>query len=293
MKRNSLATTTILVVLLILISGIQFNQIVTANPHPWNTLFVQEGDVSAPSLAKPPEILLISPQNNSIHAKDSINFTLNVSLSKESLIYNFGDIVFTYTSAQLDEVFYEADWLANNTHIEPTPTTNLNLTGIPDGNHSVVVYATEWRPYQSRYDDGNDVMYYNGFKINGSSTVYFAVDTVSPKITIFSLKNTTYSGSDVPLTFTVSELTSEISCVLDGEKNMTISGNTTLSGLSSGTHNLTVFAKDAVGNSGASETITFTITQSSPTTLVVTVSVAIFVLIGIGLLVYFKKRKHA
>jgi hypothetical protein len=292
MKRNTLAPTTILALLLISTIGTQFSYIVAANPHPWNTLFVQEGDVSPPSLAKPPEILLLSPQNNSLHTADSINFTLNVSLSIESLIYHFGDLSFTYASAQLDEVFYETDWVTNNTYIEPTPTISLNLTGIPDGKHSIVVYAVEWRPYQSRYDDGNDVMYYNGFKITGSSTVCFAVDTVSPNISILSLKNTTYSDSDIPLTFTVSEPTSEISCVLDGKKNMTINGNTTLSGLSNGAHNVTVFAKDAAENSGASETITFTITQPFPTTLVAAASGASVAIIGIGLLVYFRKRKH-
>ena len=290
MKRNTLAPA-ILTMLLVATLVTQLSQIVAANPHPWNTEFVQEGDVSAPSLAKPPEILLMSPRNNSLHTADSISFTLNVSLSNKSLIYNFGSIAFTYASAQLTEVFYETDWLTNNTHIEPTPNINLNLNEIPDGSHRLVVYAVEWRPYQSRYNEENYLMYYSGFKITGSLTVCFTVDSVSPNVNILSLKNTTYIGPDVPLTFTVSEPTSQISCVLDGERNIAIEGNTTLSGLSNGAHNVTVFAKDAAGNSEASETITFTITQPFPRTLVAAAFVAAVAVMGVGLLLYFKKRK--
>jgi hypothetical protein len=291
MKRNILALTPILALLLLAVSGIQFRCFVVANPYPWNTLFVQEGDVSPPSLAKPPEIFLLSPQNNSLRSAGSISFTFNVSLSKSSLTYYFGDLAFTYASPHLDEVYYEADWLANSTHIEPTPTISLNLTGVPDGNHSIVVYAVEWRPYQSRYDNGNDVMYYNGFKITGSSVICFTVDTVSPNIRILSLKNTTYSASDIPLTFRVSEPTSEISYVLDGKENVIINGNTTLSNLSNGAHNVTVFAWDAAGNIGASETVTFTITEPFPVVPVAAAFVIVAV-VGVGLQVYFKKRKH-
>jgi hypothetical protein len=41
------------------------------------------------------------------------------------------------------------------------------------------------------------------------------------------------------------------------KKNVTIAGNTTLTGLSSSVHNLTVYAWDEAGNIGSSETITF------------------------------------
>ncbi|MFQ6074435.1 MAG: hypothetical protein ACE5KC_04360, partial [Candidatus Bathyarchaeia archaeon] len=45
----------------------------------------------------------------------------------------------------------------------------------------------------------------------------------------------------------------------DGQMNVTISGNTTLSALSNGSHSLVVYAKDTAGNTGASETISFSI----------------------------------
>ena len=79
---------------------------------------------------------------------------------------------------------------------------------------------------------------------------------------------------------------------LDNKNITEISGNTTITGLSFGSHNLTVYATDDSGNRGASQTIQFTVTEAPfPTTLVVA-SVITVAVVGIVLLVYFKKRKH-
>jgi LPXTG-motif cell wall-anchored protein len=55
---------------------------------------------------------------------------------------------------------------------------------------------------------------------------------------------------------------------------------------------VTVYAKDSFENTGASETIWFSVADPFPTTLVAVVSGASVAIIGIGLLVYFKKRNH-
>jgi hypothetical protein len=70
---------------------------------------------------------------------------------------------------------------------------------------------------------------------------------------------------------------------------VTIPGNTTLNGLTDGSHSLVVYANDTAGNVGASETVTFGVFL---TTLVVAVLIASVAVVGIGLLIYFKKRKH-
>jgi LPXTG-motif cell wall-anchored protein len=72
---------------------------------------------------------------------------------------------------------------------------------------------------------------------------------------------------------------------------VSIGGNTTLSGLSNGAHSVTAYAQDAAGNIGASETISFSVETTFSTTLVIA-SMASVAVIGLGLLVYFKKRKH-
>jgi hypothetical protein len=130
------------------------------------------------------------------------------------------------------------------------------------------------------------------FRINGSSSVNFAIE-VSPSVSVLSLVNKTYDLSDVPLHFTVNQPVSQIAYSLDGKENITISGNTTLTGLANGDHNVTVYATDEAGNTGASETIYFNVEapEPFPTTLVIA-PIASVSIIGVGLLVYFKKRKR-
>jgi hypothetical protein len=98
--------------------------------------------------------------------------------------------------------------------------------------------------------------------------VYFTVDATPPAISFLSLEDKTYDTSDVPLSFTVSEATFIITYSLDGQENVTVVGNTTLSGLSIGKHNLTVYATDMYGNTAA-ETITFSVADPFPITLVI------------------------
>jgi N-acetylneuraminic acid mutarotase len=89
--------------------------------------------------------------------------------------------------------------------------------------------------------------------------------TVPPVVTVISPKNKAYNTSDIPLTFAVNKPTSQLEYNLDGLQKVAITGNTTLNGLSNGAHNLTVYATDAAGNTGTSETITFTITKEAET----------------------------
>lgn len=99
------------------------------------------------------------------------------------------------------------------------------------------------------------------------------------------------------MNFTVNKSFSKISYVLDGQDNMTIDGNATLTGLSNGVHNITVCAWDAAGNIGSSETITFTVAavtapEPFPVTFVSAVTVASVATVGAGLLLYRKKRRR-
>ena len=84
-------------------------------------------------------------------------------------------------------------------------------------------------------------------------------DIMPPTITLLSPQNVTYTTTSTPLTFTVDEETSWIGYSLDNQANITITENTTLTGLSEGTHHITVYANDSSGNMGASETVYFTI----------------------------------
>jgi hypothetical protein len=131
-----------------------------------------------------------------------------------------------------------------------------------------------------------------------------------PIISVFEPQNYTYNQSSVPLTFTLNQpvildstmlsfslggLTAtypDVSWVgysLDGQTNQTLTGNTTLSGLTSGTHNVTVYAKDVYGNIGSSGTIFFAVEQSFPVVAVI-VGVSTVIIICAVSIIYLKKR---
>jgi parallel beta-helix repeat protein len=122
---------------------------------------------------------------------------------------------------------------------------------------------------------------------------YETPDTTPPTVSILSPENQTYRVNDVPLTLTVSEPLSWIGYILNGQTNVTIAGNTTISGLSDGSHSLIVFAKDMAGNTGASETVYFSINTRQAESFPTWIVAAIVMIAGVGaaLLVYFAKVK--
>lgn len=98
-----------------------------------------------------------------------------------------------------------------------------------------------------------------------SSNSIVAKVTVISKlmITIISPKNTTYSKSCVPLTFTLNEPIKNITLIdysLDNKPKIVITKNITLTSLSEGAHNVTVYAADKFGQSASSK-VYFTIAE--------------------------------
>lgn len=123
----------------------------------------------------------------------------------------------------------------------------------------------------------------------------FSDDITPPTFYVLSPEDKTYLVEGVPLTLTVSEPTSWIGYSLDGQMNMAITGNTTLSALSDGSHSLRVYAKDTAGNIGASEMIYFTMKtkEAEPFPTLSTVAILTIAMIGVALLVYFAKVRKA
>jgi len=75
------------------------------------------------------------------------------------------------------------------------------------------------------------------------TTTYFTIDVTPPIISDLSVENKTYTQLDLPLDFTVNELTSWIGCSLNDEANLTLTGNTTLT-LKEGLHSIVLYAND-------------------------------------------------
>jgi hypothetical protein len=83
------------------------------------------------------------------------------------------------------------------------------------------------------------------------------IDTSPPAICILSPENKTFAVNHVPLIFTVNESLSWMGYSLDDQPNVTITQNTTLTGLLDGTHEVIVYANSTFGNMGASEMVYF------------------------------------
>jgi hypothetical protein len=113
---------------------------------------------------------------------------------------------------------------------------------------------------------------------------------VPPVVQVVSPASQMYNESSVSLVFTLNKQVNWTGYSLDGQDNVTVAGNATLSGLANGMHNITMYAKDTFGNVGVSETFSFSVEVPFPATLVVA-PVASVVVVGVVLAIYFKKRK--
>jgi hypothetical protein len=203
------------------------------------------------------------------------------------LYYSVGAIKFVGYS--LDAKVSENVTVDDNPHgltIGPSSKVfdfSFNLTGLPDGLHNVTISVF-----------GS----YKGEAFNfSSSPIIFFVDTAPLELEVLSPESRVYNITDIPLTVATTEPVSWIGYSLDKGDRVTIAENATLKDLPAGSHNLTVFANDTIGNFASSETITFTVAEPEPTApfpaaLVVVASVASIAVVGVALLVYFKKRKR-
>jgi len=167
-------------------------------------------------------------------------------------------------------------------------------------------WATATPMLANRSDFGvavvNDILYVIGGYLRSSRHVtpvavneqYIPIGySTPPEIKIVSPENQTYNGSSVSLVFTVNKPVNWMGYSLDGQDNVTVTGNTTISGLTNSLHNIIVYARDEFGNTGASDTVFFSVAEESfPVAPVAAASAATAAIIGIGLLVYFKKRKR-
>ena len=124
-------------------------------------------------------------------------------------------------------------------------------------------------------------------------------DGTPPKIEITSIKQETYYQSNISLNFVVNETVSSMNYVLDNSKAVQIQGNTTLSNLSFGAHNITIYATDTAGNTGASYTVNFIVADSTSThgslllpLILGTIAILTVTIVCVGLIYYLKKRKR-
>lgn len=273
MKRTALALTFILALLFSMVAGTQLIKIGEADPIPQNPP-VNEGEVPPPNGTLPPIISIFAPVNNSVYASNNVTLKFEVSIPQTNSVYFQG-------------AYCKASW-QSNTSLLLLLVQSINLENVPEGPQWIQVYAVEGGELVTR--NVNFTQYYVSYHVNASSTVNFTIDTTPPKVSFLSLENKTYNTSDVSLSFIASEPVSQITYSLDGKDNVAVYGNTTLTGLSSGAHNVKVYVWDFAGNVAESATIYFSVEIPFPAQSAVAFAAAVAV-VGVGLLVYFKKRK--
>ena len=135
------------------------------------------------------------------------------------------------------------------------------------------------------------------YSLERTHSVKFSV-RANPIITFASLQNATFETSAVPLNFTVDHAVTEMSYCLDGQEAIPLSGNTTLTDLANGQHNVAVCATDEYGYAGVSDILFFNVNVTKadapefPLVPFVAISAILVVSAVAGVMVHFKKRKH-
>jgi parallel beta-helix repeat protein len=194
---------------------------------------------------------------------------------------------------------------SNNTVYHNNFINNIGGQAVDSGSVNVWddgYLGNYWSDYHTKYPSaaeiGNSKIGDTAYVIDSKNQDRYPLmepfTATPPQITLLSPVNQVYNESSVDLVFTTDEAANWTGYSLDGEQNVTVTGNTTIADLPNGSHTLTVYANDTFGNMDVSKIINFTIAipEPLPVAPVVAASVALAIIVSAGLLFYFKKRKH-
>jgi multisubunit Na+/H+ antiporter MnhC subunit len=294
-KRKTLTTTILLTLLVSALAVSLFVNLAAANPV---------GFYYPRSLPPTPIVKVIGLNTDKLTLTFSIQKTGQWITPYGSIM--FGDYesshVYEYTISVLIWVDGKP-WSPCDCDIKPI---TVSFEGLSNGWHTLEVIATA---------SGDGLGWHSSQGSSGA--IQFQVDTPPPSIHVLASQET-FEASDVPLNFTVNRPVSWVGYSLDGKENVTINqeallqnsltpyiktwtGNLTLAGLSSGSHNLIVYAKDQFGNTGASATKEFTVEESAaaqeaqaaplPIAWITTAIIVLVATVSFGLVAYFARVK--
>jgi N-acetylneuraminic acid mutarotase len=162
--------------------------------------------------------------------------------------------ILIYSIGGLDQIGYsEANYAYSIEHnnwtiVAPIPTPRANQGVIEFDDVLFVIGGF----------DGN-----NWLSVNEQYTP-LEYGTVLPKLSLLSPENKTYVTNNVSLIISVNRATNWIGNSVDNKENVTISGDTILTGLADGSHRLIVYINDTFGNTIASELIQFSVDTTPP-----------------------------
>jgi len=173
--------------------------------------------------------------------------------------------IYLYNSSS--NTFYHNNFIDNINNVYNYQSNNTWDDGYPSGGNYWSDYTgVDVKSGPDQDEPGSDGIGDTPYTIDANNKDRYPLmnpwpfpDLWPPRIDVLSPQNITYTKTSVPLTFTVNEPASWMGYSLDGQPNATITGNTTLTGLSEGAHSVTVYANDTSGNMGFSDTVYFTI----------------------------------
>ncbi len=185
------------------------------------------------------------------------------------------------------------------TSMFPHLDLGYNITDVISWDNGAV--GNFWSDYQSKYPNATEIGSSGigslPYVIDANNTDHYPLlalaDNTAPTITVLSPENKNYTSNSLSLNFIVDEPTPQILYSLDGQHNVTVTGNLTLSGLEAGLHNITVYAVDVFGNFGASQTITFSVAEPFPVLIFVAVSAVLAVAIAALGTAFFRWRRKS
>jgi hypothetical protein len=243
------------------------------------------------------EVLRLVNSNFNTIAESNISSDNSLRLPELGVLYSNNNTITRNNIASLHLDFgYNNTFFKNNFLIDHISVNEANFWD----NGSVGNYWSDYKGADANGDGIGDTPYVinaenqDRYPLMNPWDPTIPYDTVPPPISVSSPVHRVYNVSSVPLVFSICEASSSMSYSLDGQDNVTVTGNVTLSGLPNGAHNLTVYVTDRSGNVGASETMFFDVDvpESFPAVPVAAASGASVAVVGVGLLAYFRKRNH-
>ena len=267
----------VMLLLILVFIGLMFSPaLVLANPN-WTPSEI----VVVPPPANIDLIFdLVSPTENALYEDGTVNVCFSVRVVDPDALC--GSVYATG---------YQGDWMQAKAQLSSFQTKivhfrqyNFTVGDVPFGEHTLNITAHT----QGRYMK-DDTEYH--FEIDKTASIKFFVHA-NPIITFLSDQNANSSKSSFPLNFTIDHPVAEMTYRFDGQESLPLNGNTTLTDLTSGHHNVTVHAADEYGYTGVSDTLFFTVDAPGFPVTPFVASIVIAVVSVAGLLVYFRKRKR-
>lgn len=300
MQKQRFTAALLSTLLIIAVAGTLFVNFVAANFVP-------------PPHAPPLKITVQLPENK-VYTENSIPVAFTIQRSYQVTTETFRGSFYMEGEPRMCTYFLDGKettfWPSRVSADSDSYSYKATLSGLSEGSHILGILVEYDYVFTLPY--GTDIS-----PTSGSSGAVFTVNAAAPRVSVLSLKpSKTYNVTTLPLDFSVSEPTAWLGYSLDGETAIAITGNTTLTHLSEGTHTIVVQAEDTAGSTGSSAPVAFKVEtqpQETPpelqpsnpepsetllpselfpaTWVIAAVVIAAVALVGAGLLVYFKKRR--